>query len=422
MTTVGYGDRVPKSVPARLLSVFWILCGMTICALLTAAITTAIVSVADSQKPSINKGTIGIVKDRAFEKFILMKGNAHKLYLPNVTELSSAVRNGKIDGMLLDLHTAKYQSAFVDEELFVESIVADLDQSYLGLTVYDSDLYGLLSEYIEFHRDYINDFIFDTFQSMEELNSPVITSNLIFTTKSGMFRPILYTCLVLLVGSLLIGGLYELYQLGERRKLRRVRVENQFTLKSLKREEKQLQEELALLLKQWDKHLLTLMRVYTVEGRFKKSSTTFPDILLKLSPYKLEKDYEPDNLLIGEKGSKTPTPTKQPNVKKKMKKSIRQIEPLNTTEDGPNGYIKIRYLEGDRRKNSPLVASKLKKKNLGSKAKKNKNRKSKKKLIDIDEDTSPYGTYTNNTEAEDALSTLKNTRRLPPLNKNENIV
>ena len=104
-----------------------------------------------------------------------------------------------------------------------------------------------------------------------------------------MFNQIIYTCLVIFGLSLLIGGTYELYQYFKRKGLRRERTLNNFTLKSLKREETMLEKELEQMLKGWDKHLLSLMSAYSIEGMFKKSSTTFPDIILKLSPYKRTK-------------------------------------------------------------------------------------------------------------------------------------
>ena len=66
--------------------------------------------------------------------------------------------------------------------------MTDLDQSYMGLTVYDRQLYELIAEYIEFQRDHIQDFVFDTFRSMKEIDQPAIASNLIFTTKSGTYN------------------------------------------------------------------------------------------------------------------------------------------------------------------------------------------------------------------------------------------
>ena len=155
-----------------------------------------------------------------------------------------------------------------------------------------------------------------------------------------------------------------------------------------------------------------------MEGMFKKSSTTFPDILLKLSPYKLEKDYEPDDLLIdGEEGSETETPhaTKQPKIKKKKMSISKKITPLNTSEDGPNNYVKLQDFEDGKSRSSPLVGSKLKKTYLKTKKKKPKK---KKKLVNIDEEAPYNSTYGNDKNyGANENGTLRNTRRLPPLHR-----
>ena len=145
---------------------------MTICALLTAALTTAITTVAAKQIPTINKGKIGLLKDRVFEKSILMKGNADKVYRDTVSELTDEVATDTIEGILLDIYTAKFYAKQINKDLYVDSFIKDYDQSYLGLTVYDSELYELISEYIEFQKDYIKDFIFDTFRSCLLYTSP----------------------------------------------------------------------------------------------------------------------------------------------------------------------------------------------------------------------------------------------------------
>ena len=41
MTTLGYGDKIPKTFAARLFGVVWIFTGMTICVILSARITTS---------------------------------------------------------------------------------------------------------------------------------------------------------------------------------------------------------------------------------------------------------------------------------------------------------------------------------------------------------------------------------------------
>ncbi|XP_066928863.1 uncharacterized protein [Clytia hemisphaerica] len=432
MTTVGYGDRVPRSVPGRLISVFWILCGMTICALLTAALTTAITTVAASQRPTVNKGRVGLLKDRVFEKSVLMKGNADKRYQNSVPELTKALIDGRIDGLLLDIYTAKYHSKEITDELYVDSIVTDMDQSYLGLTIYRGDLYELILEYIEYHRDYINDFVFDTFRSMEELQSPEIAANLIFTTKSGMFEPILYSCLIILGLSLLIGGTYELIQYRKRKRLHRKRTINNFTLKSLKKEEKMLTSELEELLKRWDKHLLTLMNTYSIEGMFKKSSTTFPDILVKLSPYKIEKDYSPDDVIIEQAeeaasthSQQTPVKKTTPSKKKPLKKrpsgtknnkiSPEPVADLDDSIDGGseeqrgNGYVKLRDNESKKKPQRTSKAKRTGSSTSGGGVRK-KGKKTKKDRM-VDSDRSHYGTY----EDQESSVHLPNTMRLPPL-------
>ena len=417
MTTVGYGDRVPKSVPGRLLSVFWILCGMTICALLTAALTTAITTVAAKQIPTINKGKIGLLKDRVFEKSILMKGNADKVYRDTVSELTKEVATDTIEGILLDIYTAKFYAKQINKDLYVDSFIKDYDQSYLGLTVYDSELYELISEYIEFQKDYIKDFIFDTFRSMEQVEEPVIAANLIFTTKSGMFTQILYTCLVIFGLSLLIGGIYELYQYFKQKGLKRKRTLNNFTLKSLKTEESKLQEELTLKMKEWDKHLLSLMSSYTIEGMFKKSSSTFPDIIIKVSPYKREKDYTADDVVIEEQAEEAGTvfssTLKKPKKKLPRTKRKSKVQPLHQEDGGQdftNGYTRLKDIEDGKKRQQPTLRSKLKKTPNNAK-KKNLNKTASKaaaeKRLDP-QNGNVYGTY------QEPIH-LPNTARLPPL-------
>ena len=92
MTTVGYGDRVPISVLGRIFACIWILCGSTIMALLTAALTTAIVTVTTEQRPTIYRGNIGILNGHSFEKTMLMKGNANIVPKKNVDALIGALQ------------------------------------------------------------------------------------------------------------------------------------------------------------------------------------------------------------------------------------------------------------------------------------------------------------------------------------------
>lgn len=464
MTTVGYGDRVPKSVLGRLFGVIWILTGMTICSLMTAALTTAIGTVAARQRPSIERGNIGILRDRVFEKSILMLGNAEKIYKDTLEELVEAVQAGEIDGMLLDSYTAKTfkNSILVEEDLYVNSIIHDTEESYLGVTIYDRGLHELMQEYFEFNKDSIKDFVYEDFKSLDETQDRTITANLIFTTNSGMFAPVVYTCTVILALSLLIGGSYELYQMQKTKIIKRKRESFRVTVKSLRKEEENMTAELELLIKKWEKELLGKIDSYHLEGLFTKSNSTFANVVVKLatksqsSPKTGATTADDDEV---EEEFKDATEEQSPNkvnrqkqVKKKPKrltKRKKKIEPVVYDEqvDGDESptsydgkYIRLKDMQHDVTDGvidpENVVSTKPKKNNSTLKKKK---KKAKKQLV-TDEDASEiedsrdpsekagiskpkennvmvkkYGT-TNTT------STVPHTRRLPPLNRAEEIV
>ncbi|KAL9983423.1 hypothetical protein ACROYT_G005593 [Oculina patagonica] len=65
ITTIGYGDKTPKSVLARLFAVVWILIGVTVCSVMTATLTDALTSV-KLEKYDVTTGKrIGVLKDSA---------------------------------------------------------------------------------------------------------------------------------------------------------------------------------------------------------------------------------------------------------------------------------------------------------------------------------------------------------------------
>ena len=53
MTTVGYGDKTPKTLPARFFSIFWVFTGMIAIGILTASLTKAILEIDAPDIPDI---------------------------------------------------------------------------------------------------------------------------------------------------------------------------------------------------------------------------------------------------------------------------------------------------------------------------------------------------------------------------------
>lgn len=67
MTTVGYGDKAPKSVTGKLYTTVWILVGIVACGLVTATITNEISKANTPPPPTMIGKNIGIVKYHDFE-------------------------------------------------------------------------------------------------------------------------------------------------------------------------------------------------------------------------------------------------------------------------------------------------------------------------------------------------------------------
>ena len=67
MTTVGYGDKIPKLFPSRLFSVIWILVGITICSMFTASLTTEITHATTPGTPEMAGKPVGVIKQRYYD-------------------------------------------------------------------------------------------------------------------------------------------------------------------------------------------------------------------------------------------------------------------------------------------------------------------------------------------------------------------
>lgn len=430
MTTVGYGDRAPKSVHGRLFAVFWILCGITIMSLMTAALTTAIGVVAGRQRATVDNGKVGILKDHVFEKIILMRGNAEKVQKDTIDELVSSVSNAVVDAMLVDSLTAKTfkEHFFKDEDLFIDGVIQDVDQSYLGITIYDEGLHSLINEYLDFQHDAIQDYIYNVFRSFEEIKNDKVIANLIFTSDSGVFWPTIYTGIVIIGITLLIGGLYEIYR-WKRKSTEKERLSNQeLTLKVLKKEEKKMEEELTDLIKKWEKNLLDLMKGYTLRGVLSKTNRTHANIMLKLTPTELDKLGLPDisNDLDYRDSEKLKDNQKLKSKRHKNKIGNGHYEPLENDNSSS--------LKEDNSLPKTKMKTKVPKKTVGKKAKKIKKSKTSPisyneppehdiKLHKIKKKKSPAVSEEDSEEVEEDLRKPR-IRRLPPLkmHNNENYV
>ena len=105
MTTVGYGDKTPKSFVGRIIAVFWMFSGIILISSLTATITTSMtlerlddqISTLDDLK---NQKT-GVAESTAAARFLQDRGVTHNIF-PSLDEGLAALSNGKINVLVHD--------------------------------------------------------------------------------------------------------------------------------------------------------------------------------------------------------------------------------------------------------------------------------------------------------------------------------
>ena len=103
MTTVGYGDKVPKNFFSRLLCLIWMLFGV----MLTAIITASIIETVQNEIPKANK-KIAISPSRLESSLVINKLAGNPIEFPDYHAIIDAVRTKKAAAGLLDVNVAAY--------------------------------------------------------------------------------------------------------------------------------------------------------------------------------------------------------------------------------------------------------------------------------------------------------------------------
>ncbi|EDO45791.1 predicted protein [Nematostella vectensis] len=146
LTTVGYGDKAPKFLLARLFSVVWMFVGLVMVSLLTATMTTALTSGRIENYDNIVGNTIGVLEDSAASQEAFRKGANRKKY-SDLDSLYNALEGSKVDGVMVDTYMASYaQYHFNMAGLFKANSFGFLYKH--GVLVGGEQMSGLLPECI----------------------------------------------------------------------------------------------------------------------------------------------------------------------------------------------------------------------------------------------------------------------------------
>ncbi|XP_022784223.1 uncharacterized protein LOC111324830 isoform X2 [Stylophora pistillata] len=135
MTTVGYGDTSPKSVPARLYSILWMLLGMVAFSVLTANVTSSLNYEIEEDLNLFGK-TVAVLNGSLARRVAVSEGAKYKEYKDLDGMIAALVeeKNPPVNGFLIDRHVAVASLEQLTGKTLAIGRTVDYDY-YIGMSV-----------------------------------------------------------------------------------------------------------------------------------------------------------------------------------------------------------------------------------------------------------------------------------------------
>lgn len=109
MTTVGYGDRTPRSIIARLFAIFWILLGITIFNMYTAAITSSLTAeITKSTEFDLHGKEVGVLANSTAPYSGVLLNQAHPRAYNSIEELKKALSSDEVTAVAFEGYMAMH--------------------------------------------------------------------------------------------------------------------------------------------------------------------------------------------------------------------------------------------------------------------------------------------------------------------------
>ncbi|XP_031568601.1 uncharacterized protein LOC116303241 [Actinia tenebrosa] len=211
MTTVGYGDRSPKSLQGRAFAVIWILIGICIISIFTATLTTSLTTVSLENKISLPGSKVAALL-YSIEAINGFQQQADVQRCRDFEELIEALESNTVDGALLDSYViSNYKERLPDSKYKVQEIIHQESMEY-GAHVNDSNLAACMKNFRYAQESLVYEIVELTMRKpiASGVREGSQSSQSVFDPESELFVRTLYTCLGVVGFVLILGFIYEI--------------------------------------------------------------------------------------------------------------------------------------------------------------------------------------------------------------------
>jgi len=219
MTTVGYGDRAPRSFMARVFAFFWVLVGLVIISIFTATVTTSLTALSLNNDIELYGSTLWALKNTEEQRYGV-SNNAKVKVTDSIEEFKNNLiskKDGAVGG-LIDSYVAGYNK---DEIMPVGTTnglrvgsVFDHQYTYgfvLTGKLQDSEFSKCMRRTLSTKEGDITQDIQNTMSALPEPEKSAAeekSSNL-FDPNSPIFRTAVYSCLGMIAFFTIVGIAWE---------------------------------------------------------------------------------------------------------------------------------------------------------------------------------------------------------------------
>ena len=229
MTTVGYGDKSPKSVPARVFAVVWVLIGITTFSMVTAMLSSELTKANSLPPPEVVGAKVGVLPHRLYDAIVIAKEGgivenvSSNDTIDGIYELVDKLKNKDIHGFAIDRYVLLMVYKYFQEKdpefvKFLKTKTIHTELGYTGETL----AYGFLVR-DKLDYDFLADFVQDNRNVLNTCNTLLIndlsieanedrSSRSLFTS-GGAFWPSFVSLSVVIGLICCFGFCYELHRL-----------------------------------------------------------------------------------------------------------------------------------------------------------------------------------------------------------------